>query len=240
MHGYPPLMAHSSRRISNITNFNLYILCCDWTSAYGIMLQVQMADTRWMTPSGWMQMNIPSDAFHSGCCHNILSWGWAHIGMMCLFCLINKKTINCLVKDPKSWIGLIDAFKIRWLFRSFVGTLRGIIRARHTHIFHTFFSSRDVSRVPYTFFLFTHFPGDISQYRSQKIVRADKKMCQSGPPHKKNRALTQKIDRVVGVTGMICTKFLWTQGLCALTRKTGSKFEQHFETLSSISTEFLF
>ena len=74
-----------------------------------------------------------------------------------------------------------------------------------------------------------------------KICEGSQKNVSIGASsQKKNRALTQKIDRVVGVTGMKYTKFLWTQGFCALTRETGSKFEQHFETLSSISIEFLF
>ena len=50
--------------------------------------------------------------------------------------------------------------------------------------------SRGVSRIPYPFFSFTHFPSDISQYHSQKFVKVHKKMCQSGPPHNKNHALT--------------------------------------------------
>ena len=73
-------------------------------------------------------------------------------------------------------------------------SLRGIIRARHTHIFHTFFTSRRVSLVPYTFFFRSHISQVTSVSTAHKNLWGLTKKCVNrglltkkiAPSHKKS------------------------------------------------------
>jgi hypothetical protein len=64
-------------------------------------------------------------------------------------------------------------------------------RSSHAHFSHIFYVAWRFPRTLHIFFV-THLLGDVSQYRSQKFVRTQKKMCQSGPPHIKKIAPSHK------------------------------------------------
>jgi hypothetical protein len=113
-------------------------------------------------------------------------------------------------------------------------------RSSHAHFSHMFFVARCFPRTLHIFFRL-HISLVTSVSTVHKNLWGLTKKCvnrglltKKSYPHTKNRQ-SGRSDR-----NDIYTKFLLTQGFCALTRETGSKFEQHFETLSSISIEFLF